>query len=60
MHRVPCSRLQALGWVALLLPTHEALRGQGAWGAWAPRWLELWQVRLAILLRFNNCNLQFH
>lgn len=35
---------QALGWLALLLPTHEALRGQGAWGRWAPRWLQLWQA----------------
>ena len=36
--------LQALGWLALLLPTHEALRGEGAWGQWAPRWLALCQV----------------
>lgn len=40
----PSIHLQALGWLALLLPTHEALRGEGAWGAWAPRWLQLWQV----------------
>ena len=35
---------QALGWLALLLPTHEALRGEGDWGRWAPRWLQLWQA----------------
>lgn len=34
---------EALGWLALLLPTQEALRGQGAWGDWAPAWLHLWQ-----------------
>lgn len=34
---------EAQGWLALLLPTHEALRGQGAWGEWAPQWLALWQ-----------------
>eukprot|EP00887_Chlorella_sp_A99_P008247 scaffold12.g8247.t1 len=33
----------ALGWLAMLMPTHEALRGRGAWGEWAPRWMELWQ-----------------
>jgi hypothetical protein len=39
----PPAPLQALGWLSLLLPTHEALRGRGAWGSWAPRWLALWQ-----------------
>lgn len=40
----PAALLQALGWLALLLPTHEALRGQGAWAEWAPQWLSLWQA----------------
>ncbi|KAL4431419.1 hypothetical protein ABPG75_006675 [Micractinium tetrahymenae] len=34
---------EAMGWLALLLPTHEALRGEGGWAEWAPQWLELWQ-----------------
>ena len=35
--------VQALGWVAMLLPTHSALRGEGPWRAWAPRWLQHWE-----------------
>ena len=35
--------VQALGWVAMLLPTHAALRGGGPWGTWAPRWLQHWE-----------------
>ncbi|KAI3424360.1 hypothetical protein D9Q98_009913 [Chlorella vulgaris] len=34
---------EALGWLAMLLPTHEAMRTEGGWREWAPRWLHLWQ-----------------
>jgi hypothetical protein len=27
----------------MLLPTHEAMRTEGGWREWAPRWLHLWQ-----------------
>ena len=33
--------MQALGWLAMFMPTHAALKGEGDWGDWAPRWLLL-------------------
>ena len=33
---------QALGWLAMLMPTQEATRREGDWGAWAPAWVALW------------------
>lgn len=33
---------EALGWLSALMPTHAALRRDGAWGAWARAWLGLW------------------
>jgi hypothetical protein len=36
---------EALGWLAMLLPTHAALAGDGDWGAWAAEWMVLWGGR---------------
>ena len=38
-----CECHEALGWLAMLLPTHEAAKLEGDWGAWAKEWVEIWQ-----------------
>lgn len=36
-----CPGTQALGFLALLMPTHAVALGEGDWAAWLPAWLEL-------------------
>ena len=51
--------VQALGWLALLLPTHQvAKHGSGNWNAWVARLLDIWQV-VAPCEWFNNQILGF-
>ncbi|KAK9818405.1 hypothetical protein WJX72_012161 [[Myrmecia] bisecta] len=34
---------EALGWLALFMPTHAAARLDGNWSLWLGQWLDLWQ-----------------
>lgn len=33
---------EALGWLAMLMPTHAALHKDGDWGTWAKEWMPMW------------------
>ena len=35
--------LQALGWLALFLPTHGLRRGEGGWNETVADWMLLWE-----------------
>jgi hypothetical protein len=34
--------MQAVGWLNLLMPTHQAGNLDGDWDSWVPVWLDLW------------------
>ena len=36
--------MQALGWLAMFMPTHQAATRDGDWQRWAGEWLDLWDA----------------
>ena len=43
VHLQPFCALQALGWLALFLPTHGLGRGEGGWNEMIADWIVLWE-----------------
>lgn len=37
---------ESIGWVCMMLPTQEALKGQGAWSEWMTEWMHIWGQRV--------------
>ena len=37
---------ESIGWVCMMLPTQEALKGQGSWSEWMTEWMQIWGQRV--------------
>jgi proteasome activator subunit 4 len=37
---------ESIGWVCMMLPTQEALKGQGLWSEWMKEWMQIWGQRV--------------
>ena len=37
---------ESVGWICMMLPTQEALKGQGSWSEWMDEWMHIWGQRV--------------